>query len=68
MSEAAKCPKCGAESKQWQNATGQMFCCDSWLPTDGELDQSNECRIAELEAALAEAERRIRELTRRAQP
>lgn len=67
MSEAAKCPKCGAESKQWQNATGQMFRCDSWLPTAGELDQSNECRIAELEMELLAAQRQILDL-RKAQP
>lgn len=49
-----QCPKCGAEPKPWRstNPPGQMFVCDTWQPDDGELNQSDTCRIAELEALL----------------
>lgn len=49
-----KCPKCGAERKQWKHEKGQMFECDTWIPFATDIaNQSKECRIRELEAQLA---------------
>jgi len=52
MSDKSKCPKCGAEQATFLINDGTAFVCESWVMGDGELSQSQYCRIRELRGLL----------------
>lgn len=59
----SKCPKCGAGVHRRDFGVSYGYCESRWGERPGDLNQSQFCRIRELEAQLASANQRIRELT-----
>ena len=61
MSDREMCPRCGAEQKSFSSATFMEWrCCTTRTNSTGTIDQSNQCRIWELEQQLAKAEVQLR--------